>query len=177
MPPSDGRSDPYAELTDEAAAADAVRQRVQTRWLRRQAAEEATLAGTFVDLAESGADVAVRSRSGRVYRGAVTSVGGDFVVVGDAWIRLAAVVAVRTAASGPAPVGDRVAPRDVRLADALGELAPDRPEVLVVPVTGDAMRGELHGVGLDVLTLVLAGDVSTHCHVALDAIAEVTVSG
>jgi hypothetical protein len=169
-------SDPFAELADESAADDAASRRARARWLQRQAAEEATLAGTLVDLAESGADVSLRSRSGRMHRGTITSVGGDFLVMGDAWIALAAVVAVRTAAARSTP-GDRGPARDVRLAEALGELAADRPSVVVVPVAGEPLRGELVAVGADVLTLTLAGDVASRCDIALGAVAEVVLLG
>lgn len=183
----DRRPDPFAELADESRAEDAVRRRVQERWLRHQAAEEATLVGALVDLAESRRDVSLRSRSGRTYRGVVSTVGGDFVVVGDdAWVRLAAVVAVRfdaaVSSSWPLSVdavaGERGAPRDTLLTGALSSLVGDRPAVVVVPLDGEpALRGELVGVGVDVLTLVLDGDVASRCVVAVDAVAEVVVLG
>lgn len=172
--------DPFAELADEARAADARRALAQGRWLRAQAAEEATLAGTLVDLCESGAAVSVRSRSGRTYRGAVSSVGGDFVTIdGGTYVRLDAVVAVRSDAVAFAG-DDRPPRRDIRLVDVLADLAPDRPTVVVVPMSGgdDALRGELVAVGVDVVALALDGDVArSRCHVALDAIAEVVVTG
>ena len=168
--------DPFDELADESRAADAVRRRTQERWLRQQAAEEATLVGVLVDLAERGDVVSLRSASGRTHRGAVSYVGGDHVVVGDAtWVRLAAVVAVRF--EGDVGSGDRAAVRGTRLVESLAELAPDRPTAVVVTFDGTAMRGELVGAGADVVTLVLDGDRSQRCAVAVDAIAEIIIVG
>jgi hypothetical protein len=168
--------DPFDELADEARAADAVRRRSHARWLRRQAAEEATLVGVLVDLSERGDVVALRSASGRTHRGPVSFVGGDHVVVADeVWVRLAAVVAVRF--TGDIATGDRAAVRDTRLVESLAELAPDRPAVVVVTFDGASMRGELVGAGTDLVTLVLDGDRSQRCVVAVDAIAEVIVTG
>jgi hypothetical protein len=168
--------DPFDELADEARAADAVRHRTQARWLRQQAAEEATLVGLLVDLSERGDAVSLRSASGRTHRGAVSFVGGDHVVVGDGvWVRLAAVVAVRF--EGDVAGGDRGAVRDTRLVESLAEVAPDRPAVVVVTFDGTAMRGELVSAGTDVVTVVLDGDGAQRCAVAVDAIAEVIVVG
>jgi hypothetical protein len=168
--------DAFDELADEARAADAVRRRSQARWLRQQAAEEATLVGVLVDLSEHGGVVSLRSASGRTHRGPVSFVGGDHVVVGgDTWVRLAAVVAVRL--TGDVVTGDRTAARDTRLVESLAELTADRPAVVVVAFDGSSMRGELVSAGADVLTLALDGDRSRHCVVAVDAVAEVIVTG
>lgn len=172
-----GVHDPFAELADEAAAADAARERSRARSLRQQAAEEATLAGTLLDLAESGTDVALRSRSGRVHRGRITGVGDDVVAVGETWVRLAAVVAVRTAESRAAPAGrsDRGDVHRVRFAEALAALAPDRRSILVVPITGEPVRGTLVAVGVNVLTVALDAADRGRCVVALDAVSEVVL--
>jgi hypothetical protein len=168
--------DAFDELADEARATDAVRRRSQARWLRRQATEEATLAGVLVDLSERGDVVSLRSASGRTHRGPVSFVGGDHVVVGhDVWVRSAAIVAVRF--TGDVATGDRVPVRDTRLVESLAELAPDRPAVVVVAFDGSSIRGELVGVGADVVTLVLDGDRSQRCVVVVDTIAEVIVTG
>lgn len=168
--------DPFDELADESRAADAVRRRTHARWLRQQAAEGATLVGVLVDLSERGDVVSLRSVSGRTHRGAVSFVGGDHVVVGDAtWVRLAAIAAVRF--EGDIASGDRAAARATRLVESLSELAPDQPAVVVVTFDGTPMRGELVGAGTDVVTLVLDGDRSQRCAIAVDAIAEVIVLG
>jgi hypothetical protein len=168
--------DAFDELADESRAADAVRRRTHARWLRQQAAEEATLVGVLVDLAERGDPVSLRSASGRTHRGVVSFVGGDHVVVGEAVrVRFAAVVAVRFA--GELASGDRAAVRDTLLVESLSDLAPDRPAIVVVTFDGTSMRGELVGAGADVISLVLDGDRSERCVVAVDAIAEVIVVG
>ena len=169
--------DAFDELADEARAGEDVRQRAAARWLLRSAAESATFAGTLVDLAERGDHVAVRTRSGRTHRGSITAVGADFVVVADAYVRLAAVVAVR---GGPASVavatGNRAVPRDMPLSAVLAERAVDRPVVVVVPDAGsEPVRGELRSAGVDLLTVVL--DDGSACHVPLAAVGEVLVVG
>jgi hypothetical protein len=170
------RVDPFDELADESRAADAVRRRSQARWLRQQAAEEATLVGVLVDLAERGDVVSLRSASGRTHRGPVSFVGGDHVVIGDdVWVRVAAVVAVRFA--GDVATGDRAAVRHTRLVESLAEMVPDRPAVVVVTFDGTSMRGELIAAGAEIVSLVLDGDRSQRCVIAVDGIAEVIVAG
>lgn len=169
--------DPFTELADEAAAADAAGERARTRWLRQQAAEEATLAGTLLDLAESGATAAVQTASGRVHRGHVSRVGADFVAVDDTWIRFASIVTIRPSGrhrDGGAP---RAAVHATRFNEALGERAPERPSVVVGTATGEALRGTLVAVGVDVLTLTLAPDGDARdgvCVVPLGAVADAT---
>ena len=172
--------DPFDELADEARAGEDVRQRAAARWLLRSAAESATLVGTLVDLSERGDAVALRTRSGRTHRGALSMVGADFVLVADAYVRVAAVVAVRVAGGGSrsgVATGDRPVPRDVPLAAVLSELAADRPVVLVVPESagGEAVRGELRSAGIDLLTVLL--EDGSPCHVPLAAVSEVVVVG
>ena len=170
--------DPFAELADEAAAAEAAGERARTRWMRQQAAEEATLAGTLLELADSGTELALRSRSGRTYRGRVGVIGDDFVEIGDTWVRLAAVVSLRHGAGATVERGSHAGTHRTRFGEALATLAPERPSVVVVPVTGEPMRGTLVAVGVDVLTLTLDADGrAAPCVVALDAVAELTVLG
>src|SRR5947208_12586913 len=62
-------------------AADAARSRTTERWLRQQVSDGARLAGVALDLAERRSPVVVRTRSGRVHRGALVAVASDFWVL------------------------------------------------------------------------------------------------
>src|SRR3954468_4899109 len=93
-------NDPLLALLDEARADDAGRHRGRERSLRRQAEEDATFAGTLLDLAERRAAVTIRTTAGRAHAGLVLAVGEDFCVVrsaggDDTFVVLTAVSAVR----------------------------------------------------------------------------------
>src|SRR5204863_961971 len=62
-------------------ASDAARARTRERWLRRQAAEEATLPGVALDLAERGDAVVLKTTSGRAHRGRLVAVARDVWVL------------------------------------------------------------------------------------------------
>lgn len=174
-------SDPLVDLLDEARAGDHGTARARERWLLRLAEEEATLAGTLLDLAERGSGVAVRSLSGRVSHGAVVAVGTDFVVLRaedrrDVCVRLGAISTVRPAA-GERHVsarGDRPAPLDLLLVEVLAGLAPDRPRVALL-AAGELVAGELRAVGADVVTLRLDGDQRALCYVSAAAVDEAVI--
>ncbi|MEZ5244577.1 MAG: hypothetical protein R2707_05725 [Acidimicrobiales bacterium] len=159
---ADGRVD--------AAAAE----RARRRWLERQATEDASVAGVCLDLAERNEPVAVRTSGGRSTRGRVTALGADFVVVreervGDVVIPLRCVATIRAAPGGGAVPGERSAGFSVVLAEALVELAAERPLVLV-SVGGDEIRGELRSAGTDVVALATASVGRDLVHVAIAAI-------
>ena len=148
-----------AELTAWSAdqrADDAARSRSVQRSLRQQAAEEATFAGTLLDLAEAGAAVAVQVTGGRQYRGVAAGVGRDFVAVRSdggrltliAFAHIAAVrpTDVRTPATGARTPGPR------SLVQLLDLCVVDRPRVQVV-AAGETVVGELVAVGDDVLSV------------------------
>lgn len=173
--------DPLVELLDEVRAGDAGAARLRERWLRRQAEEGATLAGTLLDLAERGAPVSVRTTTGRTSHGSVVAVGSDFAVLRgedgrDACLRLQAVAAVWPAVGERHVVatGDRVAPLDLLLVEVLATLASDRPGVRVL-AGGDVIVGELRAVGVDVVTLRLEGERMRLCYVAAAALDEVVL--
>ena len=166
---SDGR-------VDEAAAA-----RVRRRWLERQAAEDATLTGLLIDLAERSGPVAVRSAGGRTARGRVVAVGADFVAVresrlGDVLIPRRAVATVRGAPGEPpaTATGDRPVSLMIVLAEALIEIAAERPSVLVA-AAGDEIRGDLHAAGRDVVSVAVSGQGREVVHVAQEAIDHLVV--
>ena len=152
---------------------EAARARARQHWLERQAAEDATLLGTLLDLAERGEPVVITTQAAKSVTGVVVAVGADFVVVrgsgrGDAFVPVDRLTVVRTAAGAPPPVGDRPVGFALTLGSALLELAPERPAVIVS--AGDDIHGSLVSVGRDVVTLALDGARRDHVHVRLGAI-------
>jgi len=169
-------------LVAEAAAAEAVRERVHERTLRTVAEAEATFLGVAVDLAEAGVPVVVRTVGGRSHRGRVLAVGRDFLVLRDearppVLLAVASVTSMRPDPAGPVAgrdaAGGRPAPLDVSLAALLSRLGAERPRVQVVAGGDDPLTGELRSTGTDVVTLRLDGDRRPVVHVRLGAVHEV----
>jgi len=160
---------------------EAALQRSRARWLRDVADQEATLAGTLLDLGERRAVVTVRTAGGRVHRGAVEAVGVDFIGLrldrgATLLLAVRSLASIRTTAAEPATSGERAVRTDLRLGDLLRELAADREDVLVVTVDGgEAVVGQLRAVGEDVVTLRVGGDPPWTAYLALAAIGEVTL--
>ncbi len=167
----------------EARVDGAVTSRLRERALRQLAAEEATLLGLCLDLAEAARPVLARTTAGRTHRGVLVAVGADFVALRSAtgeatflplsflaWLRPAPGgrlgAAVPGAPGHPAPVrhaaaGHRRPPLAARLVDVLTGLAADRPRVrLVVAGDPDVWAGRLRACGADVLSVELAGEVT-----------------
>ncbi len=137
-------------------ADDAARSRTVQRSLRQQAAEEATFAGTLLDLAEAGAAVAVQVTGGRQYRGVAAGVGRDFVAVRSDGGRLTLIAFAHIAAVRPtdvnAPATGARTPGRRSLVQLLDLCVVDRPRVQVV-AAGEQVVGELVAVGDDVLSV------------------------
>jgi hypothetical protein len=158
----------WQALLDEATAGEQASARGRERWLRRQATEGATLLGTLLDLAETGAPVTVWTASDRRVEGVPVGVGPDVVVLRHGGehvaVRLGAVTVVRPAPGqdAVAATGDRPAALRLGFVDLLARLADDRPEIAVVLGTGDTIGGTLLAVGADVLTIGVGagGDVA-----------------
>lgn len=156
----------------EARVDEAVTARLRERSLRQLGAEEATLLGLCLDLAEGGRAVLARTREGRVHRGVLVAVGADFVAMrsgsGDAtflpvgwlaWLRPAPGAWRGAPARGGAAAGDRTPPLAARLVDVLTGLAGNRPRVrLVLAGDPDVWAGRLLTCGADVLSVELPGD-------------------
>ena len=176
--------DPLVELLDEGRAGAGRAARARERALRQAAEEEASLAGTLVDLAERGSRVVVRTETGRAHAGVVEGVGGDYCVVRSdtgvaAHLRLAAVTTVRPSPGerhAPAS-GDRAAAADTLLLEALGRVVHQRPGVALVTRGGDVVVGTLRAVGADVVTVWPGPGPGTEgpCYVAGGAITEALV--
>ncbi|MFQ5557271.1 MAG: hypothetical protein ACE5GB_07170 [Acidimicrobiales bacterium] len=158
---------------------EAARARARQRWLLRQAEEEATVSGVLVDLAERRRPVIVTTLGGRRVRGPVRAVGVDFCVIrepriGDVVLPAAAMAAIRLAPGDQAVTGSRVLSLEIMMAEALAELAADRPEVLVV-VADDGIRGELCSAGRDVVAIGVAGTRREIVHVPIAAVDHLVV--
>lgn len=187
----DGRSDAFGGASDvlggdhlgrslerwaaDAAVDEAARARTRARWLRIQADEEASLAGTLVDLAERSRPVVLDLADHRI-RGVVVGIGADFVALRtdqerDALVRTAVIDVVRAEPGGVDVRGDRHALVDVGLAGVLGPLAADRPEVLVRTVGGAVVRGELRSAGTDVARVRVDGEPPTPVWLPVGSIA------
>lgn len=159
--------------SDEAAGA-----RARESFLRRVAAEEATVAGVLVDLAERGEPVLVVTTTGRRHRARVRAAGDDFVVLRtdgglDVLVAVAGIGSVRSDAGAPPSRGDRSVAVAIGLAEALALLAEERPRVLVVPTGGDGLAGELRAVGRDVVTVALDAGLA---YAPIATITEVTLA-
>ncbi|MFA9446357.1 hypothetical protein [Egicoccus sp. AB-alg6-2] len=162
----DGTSgDPYVGLVDDAAHAAAVRARAERRERHDRAVELATWLGTLRDLAERAEPVALAIRGGRSLRGRLVGLGGDHVALalaggGRVLVRLGAVRAARVEPGRhtPTAAGDRPAPGTSTVDDAIDELAASGGTVvLYVRDLVDPLRGEVQGIGEDVVTVRLDG--------------------
>jgi len=158
---------------------DAAAARNRERWLRQQASEAATWVGALVDLAERHHPASLLV-GGHWLGGRIASVAADFAILEDAGgrpllVALHHVSAVRAEGSaagagpaagvgsaagagsaagvGSAATGDREPALRLTMADALSALGADRAAVALTLAGGQTVRGELAGVGADVLTL------------------------
>ena len=163
----------WQALLDEATAGEQASARGRERWLRRQATEGATLAGTLLDLAESGAPVTVWTAPDRRVDGVPVGVGTDVVVLRDRGdhvaVRIGAISVVRPGPGqrGVPATGDRSAAMRIDFVELLARIVDDRPEVALVVVTGETLTGTLVAVGADVLTLQVGGGGDlAYCSVA-----------
>ena len=166
------------DLTDEQRRADAVAARRREQWLRRQSEEEGTFHGVLTDLAERGPLLAVHTRSTRVARGALHTLGHDFLALaGPAGERtvvpLAVVTSVHPEPGTAATVGDRADHTSATLDVALAALAGDRPPVTVHTAAGDRISGRLWWVGRDVAAV--RGPNATESYIPLAALNDLTL--
>jgi hypothetical protein len=178
-------SDPYLELTDEAAQERAVRARSEARRRQEVAATVATWVGTLRDLAESRRTVTLLTASGRVHRGALVAVGADHIAIavdpdGLALLRLDRLTAVRPEPSRVTPpaMGDRSwsqhRPFEVWL-EYLLEL--DARVGFVLDGSDEVVHGHLLALGEDVATLRLDGRDRGLLYARVASVSEVLVPG
>ncbi|MEM9202600.1 MAG: hypothetical protein AAGC53_13120 [Actinomycetota bacterium] len=175
-------NDPLSSLYSwiaEGQVDEAARARARQRWLERQAAEEASLVGVLLDLAERNRPVNVTTTGGHRVSGPIVAVGADFGVLrdqrlGDAIVPTVSIALVRPTPGDDLPVGDRAVNMVLAFGDALMELAPDRPECIVA-VGSEQLRGDVRSVSPDVVVLALDGDRRDLVHISVGAIDHVTV--
>lgn len=153
---------------------EAVNARGRQRWLERQAAEEATLAGVLLDLAERHRPVTITTTGGHRLSGAVTAVGADFGALrdhrlGDALVPSSRIAIVRPAPGDGLPTGDRRVSITRTFRDAMMELAPERPDCIVA-VGAEQLHGELRAASPELVALALDGDRRELVHVSVAAI-------
>jgi hypothetical protein len=171
--------DPWVELLDEGRVREAGAARARQRWLRAAAAEDASLAGALVDLAEGAAPVVLATTAGRVHRAMVAAVGADVVVLRPpsgalVLVPLGAVAWVRPV-QGALPSGGREAPTGPLLVDLLGRVAERGDRVALRLAGGVTLSGRVAGVGVDVLRLEPDGPDAGPSYVSVPSIREVAV--
>lgn len=165
--------------TAEARVDERARERTREHWLRQQAAEDATFAGTLVDLAERGRPAGVQTVAGRSHQGSITAVGADFVLLRtmqghDVLLPFDGITLLRPQPGEAETFGDRTLTIDVLFTEALHELAADRPRVLVVfRSPNQSVAGVLRSVGRDLLSLGLDGPDRLTASVPVSSIAEI----
>jgi hypothetical protein len=158
----EGWDDLLAALADWAAgdrSSTAAAARTRQRWLARQAAEAASLAGVLLDLAERKAWATVETDA-QSFQGQVVAAATALCVLrlasSEAALialpRISAIITARTL-----PIGDRTPPLDLDLAGALAALAADRPFVRLDVSGGKRVAGGLESVGTELVVLHLEG--------------------
>lgn len=171
--------DPWVELLDEGRVDEAGTARERRRWLRAAAAEDATLAGALVDLAEGAVPVVLVTTAGRTHSAVVAAVGADVVVLRPAsgalvLVPLGGVAEVRPV-DGRLPTGGREAPAGPLLVDLLGGVAERGDRVALWLEGGVTLTGRVAGVGVDVLRLEPDGPEAGPSYVSVPSIREVAV--
>ncbi|MBW3603303.1 MAG: hypothetical protein KY460_00085 [Actinobacteria bacterium] len=138
-----------------ARARTSVDARRRRRWLEQQLDEDQTFAAVCRGMADAGARVELSVASGRTYRGAVVVAAAEYVAVatGDAevaYVAAAAIVGLRHlggAVGGDPPAVVRAATFD----DVVHGLSERHAVIAACTVDGTAHRGQLAGVGRDLL--------------------------
>lgn len=164
--------------------------RQRTRWLTQQAFEESTLGGVLADLAEQGQPVSIRSSGSRRHTGIVRVVGSDYCALTtntdtNMLVDYRAIRSIRSLPRADRISGDRAFTRQTpapptaapqtTLRHALSELANIKARIAVrTHATDDVVSGELHSVGIDIMTIRLDG-TGDWAYVPLAAVEEVSV--
>ncbi|MBK5223046.1 MAG: hypothetical protein JJE52_09250 [Acidimicrobiia bacterium] len=132
--------------------------RRREHWLRRQAADDATMCGVLVDHAERRSVITLTTVGGGRHTGIAVGAGAEVVVLhaGSTRIIVAidAVATVQATDIGHAPVnpvGHRVGDDPTTMADLLSHAVDDRPEITLVTRGGGAVEGELRAIGRDLV--------------------------
>lgn len=166
-------------LADDERRAQAIAAR-RRRGDRRAVAElSGTFLGTLTEVAETNGVVTVLTRTGSSFRGQVTSLGSEIVVLKageeiNVVIRLEAVEGLREFGSGHDRTVESIS-NGPQLADVLDTYATERRRVSLTLSRGNNVVGSISRVGLDQIVLILDGDGETMT-VPLAAIDQVVVS-
>lgn len=171
-----GSHDPLRALhrwVAEGTVDEAARARARRRWIEQQADEEATLAGVLHDLAEREGTAVLTTRRGRRVGGRIVVVGADFAIVreagGDVVVPASVLSSVRPGPDDHPVAGARAVGVELVLAEALAELAADRPDVFVV-TAAEEVKGRLRSVGFDVIAVAIEGAGRRTVHVPVGAL-------
>lgn len=159
---SPDQADDLARVDDWAGQlrSDAAAQlRRREHWLRRQAAEDATVAGVLVDHAEQDSTLAITTRSGNRHVGRLRGAGAALVIIEVVGARVAIELEdIDTFQALPNskrrtldPMGHRSRAEATTMTEVLSQVVDDRPEVTLVTRSGEHVAGELVAVGRDVL--------------------------
>jgi len=172
------RLDPVEEWASEIRTDAATQRRRRENWLRRQAADDASLVGVLVDLAEQGHLVRIATVGGGSHQGRLRGAGSQVLVLECGRTRvLVAVDAVTTVQAVPgdddviSPVGHRVDDDPTTLSDLLSHSVDDGVEVTLVTRGGQVVSGEVASVGRDVV-LVRPDRRTPLVYVVLDSLSE-----
>lgn len=165
----------------EQRADEAVASRIRERWLRQEAADEATFAGVLLDLAERQLRLVIGGVGGRRTIGSIAAVAGDCCAVrtssgDDVLLAYAAITSVRPVDGIGTSTGDRPVALETTLAECLALLLAERPRLHLVTSDGTATSGELRAVGRDVITLLRDGANGSTAYLPIAALAEVMIS-
>jgi hypothetical protein len=164
-----------------ARAQDAAAARVRQRWLRQQASEQADFVSLLVELRERATSTTVTTSGGRTHRGRIAVVGRDCLVLittreRTVVVAASAVLAVRPDEERAVTLTvDTRSPGSVSMAELVRRAAVDRPQVTVHSVgSPDPLVGELQACGLDVVTLLLAGEPPVRAYLRLPSVSEMS---
>lgn len=152
-------TDPFLELLDDAAHADAVADRARRRMIAEADDHDSTFAGSLSALAQAGTVVLLDTSVGRTVRGRLDAVTDAHVVVGDrhatSYVRIDQITTVRAVAGAPRLrlSSPEAVPSHAAISDHLVELAHEHTAVDAHLVGGATVRGDLRLAGADVLTL------------------------
>ena len=164
-----------------ARAQDAAAARVRQRWLRQQAVEQADFVSLLVELRERATSTTVTTSGGRTHRGRIAVVGRDCLVLTTTRGRTVVVAASAVLAVRPDEgravtlTVDTRPPGGESMAELVRRVAADRPNVTVHTVgAAEPWVGELQACGLDVVTLLLAGEPPAPAYLSLPSVSEMS---
>ena len=166
-------------LADDERRAQAIAAR-RRRSDRRAAAElSGTFLGTLTELAETMAVVTVLTRTGSSFRGQITTLAPDMIVllVGEGvqvLVRHGAIEGLREFGSGHDRTIESIA-HGPQLADMLDSYSGENRRVSLTLSRGNSVVGRISRVGLDQVVLTLDGDGETMT-IPVSAIDQVVVS-